>query len=412
MLSNVKIRPMSKHKNNRSLSPTNILAFLVQEERRSGVLLIAAALAALIVANSTWSHMYFGLLDRQLTLGGISLDIQHWISEGLMAIFFLVVTLEVKRELIDGELKGWKKASFPLIAAVGGMVVPAFIFLFFNQALPESSGWAIPIATDIAIAIGVLAMLGRRIPRNLRIFLLALAIIDDIGSILIIALFYSQPSNTMALLGAIALSLSLIWFQKRKLWTLSFAVIGLIIWYLLVLAGVSGTLAGVILAVMAPLKTRSHNQASSIQLSEKIEDLLLPLTAYIIVPLFVFSSAGLNFSGLTLAKNNGLSVFVGIVLGLMLGKPLGIFCASWFATKTGITKKPDGLRWSHIAGAGFIAGIGFTISLLIADLSFDSYPNLENTAIFGVFVASVLSAILGLLILGLFTNRKTTQTGR
>jgi NhaA family Na+:H+ antiporter len=403
---------MSKHKNNNKLSPTNILAFMLQEERRSGVLLLIAALAALFLANSVWSHIYFGFIEKQLTFGSITLDIQHWISEGLMALFFLVVTLEVKREFIDGELKGWKKASFPFIAAIGGMVVPAFIYLFLNQTPPESSGWGVPIATDIAIAIGILALLGNKIPRNLRIFLLALAIIDDIGSILVIALFYSQPTNIMALLGALALSFSLITFQKQKLWALSYSLIGILIWYLLVIAGISGTLAGVILAVMAPLTTQRQKNAPSLQLSEKIEDLLLPITAYFIVPLFVFSSAGLNISSLVITKDTGLTVFMGVSLGLMFGKPLGIFIASWLAAKLRMAKKPQDLRWSHIAGVGFIAGIGFTISLLIADLSFESHPDLENAAIVGVFVASLLSAVLGLLILELSQKRKTTRIGR
>jgi NhaA family Na+:H+ antiporter len=395
-----------KHKKFKSqLNPTNVLTFLLKEERRSGVVLILVAIAALLLANSVWSETYFEFINQQFTLGSITLDLKHWVSEGLMAIFFLMVVLEVKRELIDGELSTWRKASFPLVAAVGGMVVPAFIYTLVNQNSPENIGWAIPIATDIAIAIGVLALLGKRIPKSLRIFLLALAIIDDIGSILVIGVFYSQPANTVALMIATILSLSLFAFRKQRRWILSFAIIGFCIWYCLLLAGISGTMAGVIVAAMAPLSKRFVKN-TPLQDSEKIEDVLLPITAYIIVPLFVFTSAGLVFSELSFSQGNGLSVFAGVVTGLLVGKPLGIFGASLIATKLQLAYKPAELSWSHVLGVGFIAGIGFTISLLIADLSFNEYPALQNTAIFGVFVASIVSAIIGLLILATTSVKK------
>ncbi len=383
-------------------NPTNILAFVFQEERRSGVLLIIAAVLALFLANSAWSNQYFDFLHIKYMLGSVELDLRHWINEGLMALFFLVVALEVKRELVDGELSTWRRASFPVIAAVGGMVLPALIYTYINPNPPLSSGWAIPIATDIAIAVGVLALLGKRIPKNLRLFLLSLAIIDDIGSIMIIGLFYNQPSNMFALMHALILSLSLSVFRKQKLWLLSFGLVGIGIWYCLLLSGISGTMAGVIVALMAPL-TKRHNKKSRLQSPEKIEDILLPLTAYLIVPVFVFANAGIVIKNISVTSGDGLTVFLGVVLGLLFGKPLGIFCSTWIATKLRLTYKPNDLRWAHILGVGFVAGIGFTISILITGLTFAEHTAQQNSAIFGVFVASVTSGFIGLNIL-----RKTT----
>lgn len=388
-----------KHKQNLSvLNPTNILGFVFREETRSGVLLIIAAVTALVLANSAWSQVYFHFIETQFSLGTITLDIQHWVGEGLMALFFLVVVLEVKREFIDGELKTWRKASFPVIAAIGGMLAPALIYSLFNPSPPQASGWGIPIATDIAMAVGVLALLGKRIPRNLRLFLLTLAIIDDIGSIIIIALFYSQPSNVLALLGAITLSIGLFLLRTQKFWIPLFALGGIAIWYCLMQAGISGTMAGVIVAALAPLAS-ANQKHHGLQSSEKIEDMLLPVTAFIIVPLFVFTNAGLVFADLTSIPRSGLTITLGVIGGLVIGKPLGIILATWLSTKLGLSFKPKGLKWRHIMGIGCLAGIGFTISLLITDLSFGENPPYQNAAVLGVFVASVLSAILGLFVL-------------
>jgi NhaA family Na+:H+ antiporter len=367
---------------------------LLQAERRSGVILIVAAAAALLLANSAWSDAYFEVIGKELTLGSVTMDVQHWISEGLMALFFLVIMLEVKRELIDGELSEWRKAAFPLVAAIGGMVAPAFIYALLNQQPPESNGWAIPIATDIAIAVGVLALLGSRIPRSLRIFLLALAIIDDIGAIVVIGIFLSHPTNTLALIMAIILTIGLLIVREQRLWIVGFLGIGFLIWYCLLLAGISGTMAGVIVGALAPLTAR-HDKRKKLQLSEKIEDLLLPLTSYIIVPLFVFTSAGLALDSLRITESS-LTVFAGVALGLLIGKPVGIVLASWIASLLRVATKPRGLGWRHIWGVGVVGGIGFTMSILIAGLSFEGYAGLENTAKFGILVASTTAGILGL----------------
>lgn len=388
---------MKRKKNSRDRSPVDVLGFLLKEERRSGVILLFSAIVALIIANSAWSDSYLSLIHHQLSLGSITLDLRHWISEGLMASFFLVVVLEVKREFIDGELSTWRKASFPFFAAVGGMLVPALIYITINPLSPQNAGWAIPVATDIAIAIGALALLGDKIPRSLRIFLLALAIIDDIGSIVIIALFYSHPTNTIAIFGSIFFTLTLLLFRNKKFWVFGFAIMGLCIWYCLLLAGVSGTLAGVLVAALMPLT--KHRKGSPLQLSERIEDMLLPATAYIIVPLFVFTSTGLVFSQLALQQDRSFMVFMGVVVGLVIGKPLGIISVSWFSAKLRLAHKPESLSWGHIMGVSVLAGVGFTVSLLIADLSFSNNTALQNVAVLGVFVASVLSGSFGIIFL-------------
>lgn len=371
---------------------------MFKEERRSSSILLFAAFAALLIANSVWSETYFSFMAQKYNLGTINLDIRHWINEGLMALFFLVVALEVKRELIDGELQTWRKASFPLIAAVGGMIVPALIFTLLNPFQPESNGWAIPMATDIAIAVGVLALLGKKVPKSLRVFLLSLAIVDDIGSILIIGLFYNKPTNMLALVLVGILIIGLIVIRKMKYWSVGFLILGFLIWYCLLLAGVSATMAGVIIAFLMPLNKRGK-RVIDLQASEVIEDVLIPFTSFVVVPLFVFANAGLKFSDVSLSTDKGLTVFLGVALGLLIGKPLGILCAGWVATKLALAKKPTNIRWSHIIGVGLIAGIGFTVSLLIGDLSYRANPELQSSAVLGIFIGSITAGILGLVVL-------------
>jgi NhaA family Na+:H+ antiporter len=259
-------------------------------------------------------------------------------------------------------------------------------------------GWAIPVSTDTAIAIGVVGLLSKGVPKSLKVFLLAIAIIDDIASILVIGLFYSQPTNMFALMIAIVLSLVLVALRTKKLQLLTFPLIGFGIWYCLLIAGVSGTIAGVIVAAIAPLTTRRSN-ASRMQTSEEVEEILLPVTAYMIIPVFVFANAGLSFSKVALSAENGLSVFLGVAVGLLIGKPLGIFASSWMATKLRIAHKPRGVSWSQIIGIGFIAGIGFTISLLITDLAYHAQSDLQDAAVLGVFTASIIAGIIGVVIL-------------
>ncbi len=399
---------MDKLRKKATLIPRNVLAFVFQEERRSGILLLIAAALALVIANSAWSGHYFSILDEKLTFGAVTLDLQHWINEGLMAIFFLVVVLEIKRELISGELKSWKKASFLFFAALGGMVVPALIFSAFNPYPPQNTGWAIPMSTDTAIAIGVLGLLGRGIPKSLKVFLLAIAIIDDIVSILVIGLFYSQPTNMLALMTAVILSLTLLVARSKKLQFITFPLIGFGIWYCLLVAGISGTVAGVIVAATAPLASR-RSSAAHLQASEEVEEVLLPLTAYMIIPVFVFANAGLHFASITFSAESELMVFLGVIAGLLIGKPLGIIGASWLATKLRIAHRPRGVSWQQLAGIGFIAGIGFTISLLITDLAYGNNASLQHAAILGVFVASICSGGIGMVILRRSRRRRLSR---
>ena len=233
--------------------------------------------------------------------------------------------------------------------------------------------------------------------------MLALAIIDDLGSIIIIGLFYNHPTNSLALLAAVALCLALVLFRRQRYWLPIFAVVGLLLWYCFMLAGISGTMAGVLMAALAPL---TASRSSNLQPSVKIEDFLLPVTAYFVVPLFVFCNAGLVFGSLKLNEGGSLMVFMGVSLGLLIGKPLGIVTASWLATKLKLTQKPAAITWMHLLGVGFVAGIGFTVSLLIADLSFGAYNQLQSAAIFGVFVASILSGLTGLAMLGFYAKQK------
>ena len=322
-----------------------------------------------------------------------------------MALFFLVVGLEIKREFIDGELKTWRKASFPVLAAIGGMAVPALLFSSLNPYAPQSSGWAIPMATDIAIAIGVIGLLGNKIPKSLRIFLLTLAIVDDIGSIIIITIFYNQPTNTFALIVALILTIGLVFVRKQKNWPILFLILGAALWYFLLIAGVSATIAGVIVALLMPLTTNKV-KINKLQVSEIIENALIPFTAFVIVPVFVFANAGINFSEISLKGNCSLSVFTGVILGLFIGKPLGILVACWVGQFTKISHKPNNISWNQLVGVGFIAGIGFTISLLIAGLAYENSVELQNAAILGVFTASLLSGIVGLIILKLAKSSK------
>lgn len=378
-------------------SPLHVFNFLLQEERRGGVILVMAAAAALLLVNSGWGSWYEMFIRHELQLGMIVLDVRQWVGEGLMALFFLMVTLEVKREVLDGELRTWRKASFPFVAAVGGMIVPALLYALCNPTGPRSVGWAVPIATDIAIAVGVLALLGRRVPKSLRIFLLALAIVDDIGSIIIIALFYSRPDNVLALLLAVVLGLVLLGLRRYKWWVAIFAGVGAVIWYCLLVAGVSGVLAGVLLAAAAPYARRS-GRTDRLLPAEKVEDMLLPLTAYGIVPLFVFVNSGLVLRGMSMAHGE-FRVFSGVAVGLVVGKPAGILGATLLAQALGLAHKPRGIRWFDILGVGCMAGAGFTVSMLIISLSFGDHSSLRDAATLGVFVATILSSMLGAVIL-------------
>jgi NhaA family Na+:H+ antiporter len=372
---------------------------LFADERKASVLLLLVAIIALILANSAWSSNYFEIVNNKVSFLGVTLSLQHWVNEGLMALFFLMVSIEIKRELIDGELKGWKRASFPVVAAIGGMLLPALIFSLINPTSPYSNGWAIPMATDIAIAVTIIGLLGKRVPKYLKSFLLALAIVDDLGAILIISLYYNQPSNYTYLI-LVGILVALLWaIRKTKKQLLWFGILGSIILWLLLASGVSGTLAGVLVGFLMPLVSSKNVKTEKAQPSEELERVLIPLVLFVIVPLFVLVNAGVNFSSIVVTSSEDKRLIAGIVLGLVIGKPLGVLLFSYVANFFKITHKPNNISWSQIVGVGFIAGIGFTMALFITNLAFKGQDNLINIATVSIFIGSIMSAVTGIMVL-------------
>lgn len=384
--------------------PTGALAFLHHEAAGGAVLLVAAVLA-LIVSNSGLAPLYQAFLDLHLTvkLGTFGLDkpLLLWINDGLMAIFFFLVGLEIKRELLVGELASLDRALTPALAAVGGMIAPALVYLAVSAGDPSAaSGWAIPAATDIAFAVGALAILGSRVPAALKVFLLALAIIDDLGAIVIIAAFYTSDLAVEALALAAIGTAALVVLNRLAVASLTpYVLIGAFIWFCVLKSGVHATLAGVIVALAVPLRTEGRAPYSPLAAAEEG---LHPWVAFGVLPLFAFANAGVSLEGMTLAKLFG-PVPLGIALGLLVGKPLGIALSVWLAEAAGVGKRPSEVTWGQLAGVGVVAGIGFTMSLFIGMLAFPDGSRAADVRI-GVLVGSVLAAAAGLGVLTLVTK--------
>lgn len=382
-------------------------------ESSGGIFLIIAAALALLIANSVLVNIYDSTFHLYLGfyVGGfeVKLSVLHWINDALMAIFFLVVGLEVKRELLVGALASKDRAMFPLIAAIGGIIAPALVYSIFNIFNPETrGGWAIPTATDIAFAVGVLSLLGSKIPSNLKIFLLALAIIDDLGAILIIALFYTKEISYQALgvAGVATLLLTALNLLGIKKLT-PYMIIGAVLWLAFLKSGVHATIAGVILGFSIPLRDKSSNTANSTNghsVAENLEHTLHPWVTWLVLPIFAFANSGINLSGI--AFNDLLSPLpLGIALGLILGKPLGIYSFCWFAVKKGWAKLPKDVNFSHIFGVSIICGIGFTMSIFIGLLAFeDASKELVNYAKLGILVGSIISGVVGYICLRFFSK--------
>jgi Na+:H+ antiporter, NhaA family len=374
-----------------------------QHEASGGVMLLAAALFALFLANSPLAYLYGALLDTPVSVkvGALGLDknLLHWINDGLMAIFFFHVGLEIKRELLVGELSTPKQAALPLIGAMGGMIVPALIYLGINANDPHAlAGWAIPTATDIAFAVGVLALVGSRVPPALKVFLLALAIIDDIGAIVIIALFYTSKLSFTALALASFGVAFLAMLNSRGVTRIApYVLTGLFIWVCVLKSGVHATLAGVVTALAVPLSGEGSRDANGNSPAAHLQESLHPWVNFGVLPAFAFANAGVSLAGLTIAKLVS-SVPLGIALGLFLGKPIGVFSFSWVAIKLGLGSKPEGTGWVQLLGAGMLAGIGFTMSLFIGMLAFPE-PQYAADIRIGVLSGSILSAVLGYMIL-------------
>lgn len=375
---------------------TNMIRQFLRQEAAGGMILIFAAIVALFMANTSLQGIYHSFLDVPVSVKIASLDISKplllLINDGLMAIFFLVVGLEVKRELMEGSLAGRDKAVFPAIAALGGMLAPALIYLLFNGADEVTrQGWAIPAATDIAFALGVMALLGPRVPTSLKVFLLALAIIDDLGVIIIIALFYTHEVSVQALAiaaAAIALLGYMNWRGVGK--TSAYLLVGLVLWVCILKSGVHATLAGVIVGFMIPLHTQNKRSPS-----ESLEHGLHPWVAYLILPLFAFANAGVSLQGVSLSGLTSL-LPMGIASGLFIGKPLGIFIFSWLAVKLGIAKLPDTINFKQIFAVSVLCGIGFTMSIFIASLAFEGADlALTTYSKLGILLGSTSAAIVG-----------------
>lgn len=409
----------------------------IKDESFSGVLLFMATLAAVIVANSALSESYFALWHMALgvTVGGhtISMDLTHWINDGLMALFFLMVGLEIKRELLIGELSSVQKASFPIVGAIGGMLIPAAVYVFFNFDNPK--GFGIPMATDIAFALGILMLLGKKVNPSLKLFLVALAVVDDLGAVIVVATVYTNEIHAEYFLHA-ALVYAVIWILNLKKVTLlmPYLLLGIALWIFIHSVGVHATIAGVLLAFAIPIRSKvneedfiqgtkasvnafekhidtipilNHHQIDALENIaynyDKVQNPLVKLehqlhgfSAFFIMPLFAFSNAGvlLNFSAIT----QNAVVVLGVVLGLLVGKPVGIFGFTYLAQKIGLVKKPDDLGWDEIIAVGFLGGIGFTMSIFITQLAFVDQSVIDAVKL-GIFFASFVAGVIGVMLI-------------
>ncbi len=375
-------------------------------EAASGLILLLSAIIALIISNSSISTLYFQTLDKYIFLGlnnfGLKLSVLHWINDVLMAIFFFFVTLEIKREFIQGELSNIKQAILPIVAAIGGMLIPALTYVYINFGNIETlNGWAIPSATDIAFSLGVLSLLGSRVPISLKVFLTALAIIDDLGAIVIIAFFYSGDLsifNLCMMLLSFIILLALNRFGIKKF--LPYLIIGILLWHFTHESGIHATIAGVLLACTIPHRKKEKDYSLLI----KIEHTISPYVAFGIMPLFAFANAGVSLDGLSLTSLLE-PVPLGIMMGLFIGKQIGVFIFSYVSIKLGFAQMPSNSNWFQLYGVGILTGIGFTMSLFVGNLAFVENSQYMDGVKIGVLSGSLLSTIAGYFLI-LATSRR------
>lgn len=373
----------------------NSLEAFFRLEASSGLVLALSAVVAMVVANSPWSAFYFSGLSLEFA----GLSVQHWINDGLMVIFFFVIGMELKKEILKGELSSKQKAALPVAAALGGMVVPALIYYLRNPQGEGVSGWGVPMATDIAFALGILSLFGKRVPLSLKVFLLALAIVDDLGAILVIAFFYTKEIRYEGLVLALA-ALGLMWFERKKGIKAygAYVPFGILAWFGVLYSGVHATVAGVLIGFLTPLSFRvSRESAQTYSPLDNLVHHLHPWVSFGIMPIFALANAGIDMRGLNLSELMAHPIQQGVAFGLFFGKPLGIVIFSSVFVALGWGHLPRGLRWGHIVGMGFLAGIGFTMSLFISNLALPAA--LETYSKAGIIFGSVLSALVGAMIL-------------
>jgi NhaA family Na+:H+ antiporter len=376
---------------------TSLFRSFLDSEASGGLVLMAAAAAALLVANSPLAPAYFSALSSYLG----PLDLSHWINDGLMAVFFLLVGLEIKREVLDGQLSTWPRRILPGIAAAGGMAVPALIYVAINWSDELAlRGWAIPTATDIAFALGVLSLLGNRVPAALKVFLTALAIIDDLGAVIIIALFYTGGLSLPYLGGAAAVLAALAVLNRMRVSALlPYLALGVLLWFLVLQSGVHATLAGVALALTIPLKpTPALRHDAGHSPLHRLEHALHVPVAFIVIPIFGFANAGVSFAGMSVGALLE-PLTLGIALGLVAGKLIGVYGSAMLAVRLGWADMPANAARSHLFGVALLCGIGFTMSLFIGLLAFAGNPDLQDGVKVGILFGSLLSALLGSLVL-------------
>jgi Na+:H+ antiporter, NhaA family len=379
---------------------SKVVKQLLRDEASSGKFLLAAVAIALVFMNSPFAASFEGFWNQTLTISigswGISETLRHWIDEGLMAIFFLVAGLEIKREIVKGELRTFRAASLPIFAAIGGMVIPALIYMAFNIGYPGVQGWGVPMTTDIAIAVGVLALLGDRVPASLRLFLLTLAVVDDIGAIIVIALFYSQTVDFTALWVAAALLMTTGVLQWLRLLRFSvFVAIGVGLWLAFHASGIHAAIAGALLGLSAPIVSRRKDKRA---IAGHLERTLIPISAFLVVPLFALANAGVTFGLHQFDEPGAVQVGLGVIAGLVIGKMVGIVGATFLVVHLSSARLPRQLNWRYMVGVGLLAGIGFTMSIFIAELAFTSHV-LNEAVKMSIFTASLLSATFGLVFL-------------
>ncbi|MFC5284703.1 Na+/H+ antiporter NhaA [Pedobacter alpinus] len=387
---------------------TKIYKKFIETESKAGIILIICVLVSIMIANSSLGYYFNEFLNTKLgfELNGIDLRYSSlsWINDGLMAVFFLYVGLEIKREIVEGELKSVKQASLPIVAAIGGMLVPALLFALINYGSDSSKGWGIPMATDIAFAIGILSVLGNRVPNSLKIFLTALAIVDDLGAILVIAVFYTADLHFTYLLfatGVFAFQMALNYFGVKKL--VYYIIPGMVLWYFIHHSGIHATIAGVLTAIAIPA-TSKKNAHSPL---EKLETLLSNPVSYMIMPLFALANTNIRFES-EMLKGLTNPLGLGILAGLVIGKPLGITLASWIAIKLKIAKKPNQANWKQLSAVSMLGGIGFTMSIFVSILSFAS-PLFQLEAKFSVLIASIIAAASGYILLNYLSKKQVVK---